>query len=92
MPGVKEQLISDEDLDRLRREDLFEVNFKPQERPALEQRYGQVWDADEFERDFSVVGFLAPYVVVTRRADGAGGSLMFQHRPRYYFSWEADDP
>lgn len=92
MPGTKDYMINDEEFERLRREDLYEVNFKPQERAALEAEYGQVWDTDEFIRDFDVVGFMAPYVVAKRKADGAAGSLMFQHRPRYYFSWEPDDP
>jgi hypothetical protein len=37
-----------------------------------------------------VTGFAAPYVVVTRRADGQGGSLEFQHRPRFYFNFVPD--
>jgi len=51
---------------------------------------GQVWDAAELQRDFEVLGFMAPYVIVNRRADGVKGSLEFQHAPRFYFNWHAD--
>jgi hypothetical protein len=39
-------------------------------------------------QDFEVMGFLAPLVVVRRRADGVKGSLEFWHRPRLYFRFE----
>ena len=60
----------------------------PTGRAKLEGKYGQVWDAGEVTRDFTVEGFLAPYVVVTRKSDGQQGTLEFQHSPRYYYSFE----
>ena len=45
------------------------------------------WNTDELRRDFDVIGFQAPYVVVTRKLDGRKGSLQFQHAPRVYFDW-----
>jgi hypothetical protein len=48
----------------------------------------QVWDTDQLRADFEVTGFAAPFVVVRRKIDGAVGSLMFTHNPRYYFGWE----
>ena len=45
------------------------------------------WTTDELRRDFEVVGFLAPYVVVVRKADGVKGTLEFTHNPRVYFNW-----
>lgn len=51
---------------------------------------GQTWDSDELRRDFEVLGFQAPYVVVKRKTDGVVGSLQFTHAPRLYFSWTAD--
>ena len=53
-------------------------------------QYGQVWDAQQLADDFEVVGFMAPFVVVRRKADGMKGSLEFQHNPRYYFNFVAD--
>ena len=48
------------------------------------------WTTEELSRDFEVLGFLAPFVVVKRRSDGAKGSLEFTHSPRFYFNWRAD--
>ncbi len=59
-------------------------------RLALAAEYGQVWDTQQLRQDFEVIGFLAPLVVVRRKADGVKGSLEFQHRPRYYFNFVAD--
>jgi len=57
------------------------------ERARLEKKYGRVWSAPELTADFEVHGFRAPFVIVTRRADGQRGSLCFQHDPRFYFDW-----
>ena len=48
------------------------------------------WTTDELTRDFEVIGFAAPFVVVRRKSDGAKGSLEFTHSPRVYFGWRAD--
>jgi hypothetical protein len=53
-------------------------------------KYGQVWNTDELARDFEVLGFLAPYVAVRRKADAQVGSLAFQHDPRFYFALSPD--
>jgi hypothetical protein len=37
-----------------------------------------------------VLGFAAPFVVVRRRTDQKLGSLLFQHHPRLYFDFKAD--
>jgi hypothetical protein len=71
-----------------RRERLAEINAAPAGREALEPRHGQVWDTQELTRDYEVLGFSAPYVVVRRRADGVRGSLEFQHAPRFFFNFE----
>ena len=71
----------------IRRERLAEINAEPGSRQALEARYGQVWDTQELSRDFEVEGFMAPLVVVRRKADGRLGSLEFQHQPRFYFNF-----
>jgi hypothetical protein len=73
----------------IRRERLAEINAEPGSREALAE-YGQVWDTEQLTRDFEVIGFMAPLVVVRRRSDGVKGSLEFQHRPRFYFNFAAD--
>lgn len=74
----------------IRRQLVAEVNAKAHTRSSLESEHGQVWDTDELCRDFEVEGFLAPVVVVKRRSDGKKGSLMFVHRPRFYFGFQED--
>jgi len=56
-------------------------------RAELEARYGQLWDTQELQAEFSVEGFMAPFVSVTRKSDGAKGMLTFSHRPRFYHSF-----
>lgn len=51
-------------------------------RASLVARYGSVWDTDELRRDFDVLGFSAPCVVVRRKSDGQRGTLEFTHEPR----------
>lgn len=48
---------------------------------------GPLWDSDELSEEFEVQGFMAPYVVVRRRADGVRGTLTFTHMPRVYFDF-----
>ena len=74
----------------IRRERLVEINAEPGSRAALEAKYGQVWSTEELGRDFTVLGFMAPLVVVRRRADGVRGSLEFQHHPRLYFNFQPE--
>ena len=47
-------------------------------------------NTEELQRDFDVVGFSAPFVVVRRKSDGALGSMQFDHSPRVYYSFVAD--
>jgi hypothetical protein len=66
------------------------INSNSPERAELERKFGTVWNTEELARDFKVESFLAPFVVVKRKSDGKMGSLMFQHAPRYYFSFTED--
>lgn len=78
--------------EQVRRELVQEINSDAaKERAEAVAKHGVVWDTTELQRDFEVIGFLAPFVVVRRRSDGKKGSLMFQNSPRYYFSWSPDE-
>lgn len=77
-----------DETEALRRLLVGEINSYPTERAALEAQYGQIWNTEELTRDFNVLGFLAPFVRVVRKADGMRGLMSFQHRPRYYFCFE----
>jgi hypothetical protein len=48
------------------------------------------WDTEALRRDFTVHGFMAPFVIVTRKVDGVKGVLEFTHSPRFYFNFVAD--
>jgi len=73
-----------------RREMVQEINSNAGPRAELEREHGQVWDTTEMQRDFEPIGFVAPFIVVRRRADGIKGSLTFQHSPRLYYGFQAD--
>lgn len=80
----------------IRRQQLAEINAptagetKDDSRARLEAAHGQVWDTDQLQKDFEVLGFMAPLVVVRRLADNKRGSLYFQHRPRFFWGWQED--
>ncbi len=61
-----------------------------EERKQLEEMHGQVWSTDELTTDFKVESFAAPFVVCINKETGKKGTMMFQHRPRFYFGWEED--
>ena len=83
--------ITDTEMDAIRRQERIEINSQPNiTRESLEAEHGQVWDTNQLSADFSVTGFLAPYVVVKRKADGVVGSMKFTHSPRFYFNFVAD--
>lgn len=73
-----------------RRKRLEQLNTEPGSRESLESIHGQVWDTSELQRDFTVIGFLAPFVHVRRRDSQEEGSLEFQHEPRFYFNFRPD--
>lgn len=76
--------------ENVRREMVQEINAGETDRQKLEAEYGQCWDTTEMQQEFSVTGFSAPFVVVTRKSDGKVGSLMFRHSPRLYFKFQED--
>ena len=69
----------------IRRQQLAEINADPNGREALEAKHGQVWDTSELQRDFDVLGFMAPYVVASRKkvVDVAKHYVADRLRPRY---------
>lgn len=66
------------------------INSVAGAREELEQAHGQVWNKEELQQDFTVLGFAAPFVIVQRKQDGVKGTLCFQHQPRFYFSFVKD--
>jgi hypothetical protein len=82
--------MSNDPTEAVRRQLVQEINSNPGSREALEAKYGQAWDTEQLGQDFVVQGFLAPFVVVKRKADGARGTLEFQHAPRFYYNFQPD--
>ncbi len=68
-----------------------EINSERSSRKTLEKRHGTVYSTTEMMKEFEMVSFAAPFVVVKRKEDGQLGTLMFQHTPRFYFEWQADE-
>jgi hypothetical protein len=60
-------------------------------RKAKNQMERTEWNTEQLQEDFTVIGFLAPYVVVKRKSDGQKGTLEFTHSPRVYFGWQNDE-
>lgn len=72
----------------IRRAMTAAINAEPGSREDLEERYGDVWDTSQLQEHFSVLAFCAPYCVVSRKLDDAQGTVMFQHNPRFYYSFK----
>ena len=66
---------------------VAEVTGDDAARKMLEKDYGTVYNTSELSDAFEVISFLAPYVLVKRKSDGQRGTLMFSHRPRFYFEF-----
>ncbi len=73
-----------------RRQMVQEINSNSGSREYLEQQHGQVWDTSELQQEFSVLGFMAPFIIVQRKSDHVKGSLFFQHDPRLYYGFKKD--
>jgi hypothetical protein len=66
------------------------MNIEPGSREDLESKYGDVYDTSQLQEHFAVLGFCAPFCVVARKSDGARGSVLFQHSPRFYHSFKPE--
>jgi hypothetical protein len=54
------------------------------------ERANEKLTTDQLREQYDVLGFLAPFVVVRRKSDGAKGSMEFTHNPRFYFNFVPD--
>jgi hypothetical protein len=79
-----------DETETIRREMVVTINANAGPRAELEAQHGQVWDTSQLQDDFQVLGFAAPFVIVKRKSDGVKGSLMFQHNPRFYYSFRPE--
>jgi len=79
-----------DNFENTRREMVEQINADAGSREALEAKHGQVWSTDKLTTDFSVQGFMAPFVIVSRKSDKKKGSLLFQHSPRFYYGFQEE--
>jgi hypothetical protein len=49
------------------------------------------WKTEALRAEFIVHGFLAPFIIVTRKSDGVKGSMEFTNDPRVYFNFMPDN-
>jgi hypothetical protein len=68
------------------RTDMIETGQPERDLAQADKR----WTTTELREEFIVHSFLAPFVVVTRIADGAKGTMEFTHMPRFYFNFVED--
>jgi len=68
------------------RRNMIETNQPAADLAQADKR----WNTQELAAEFEVLGFMAPFVVVRRKSDGAKGSLEFTHNPRWYFNFCPD--
>ena len=61
------------------------VNQTPTDQLPIKDR---TWTTQELQEEFDVIGFAAPYVVVSSKTTGKRGTMMFKHSPRIYFNYE----
>ena len=74
----------------VRRQMIQKINAEPGSREYLQEQHGQVWDTTQLQQEFTVLGFMAPLVIVERKSDAVKGSLFFQHDPRLYYGFRKD--
>ncbi len=73
--------------EKIRRSLVQRINTDPSDRERLEAQHGKVWDTQQLQTDFEVMGFAAPLIVVRERSTGQKGTLLFQHSPRLYWGF-----
>jgi len=74
----------------IRRSLVQQINTDPSDRERLKAQHGKVWDTQQLQQDFEVLGFAAPLIVVRERSTGRMGTLFFQHSPRLYWGFSPD--
>lgn len=83
-------MITVDPTESIRRKMVATINDNAGVRSELEKLYGKVWNTSELTSDFEVKSFMAPYVLVRRRTDGVLGTMLYQHSPRFYYTFQED--
>lgn len=67
---------------------IIELMKETPARKRIVEKYGEVWNSKEFNRDFDVIKFADPFVYVRRKKDNMTGTMIFQPCPRYYYRFQ----
>ncbi len=71
---------------------LTAIALRPRTRAELEAEYGEVWDEQEFDREFQITAIIPPTYIVRRKTDGVIGSVVCQPRPKLFFNFRPSPP
>lgn len=66
------------------------MNRTPCSREELLAVVAEVYNREQVEERYEVLGFRAPFAMVRERSTGQMGTMLFQHEPRFYFSYSRD--
>lgn len=72
------------DVTETARRQMIDAGVPEAECAKAEKRYTTA----ELQAEFTVLGFMAPLVVVSRKSDNKRGTMMFTHDPRFYYNFE----
>ena len=64
--------------------------MKPQSNQEPESPCRRVWTAEEFAREFELLGLLVSPAIVRRKVDGMKGTIRFEGCPRVFFDFQPE--
>ena len=70
-----------DETETIRRNLVATINAEPGSREYLEAQHGQVWDTNQLQEQFDVLGFMSPMIAVIRKSDGIKGSFFSSTDP-----------
>lgn len=54
---------------------------------GIKNHFPDACNTDELQEQYTVNGFMAPFISCTRKSDGKKGMMEFLHNPRIYFDF-----
>lgn len=64
--------------------------MRPNSGHELESPCRRVWTAEEFAREFELLGLLVSPVIVRRKSDGMKGTIHFEGNLRVFFDFQPE--
>ena len=66
------------------------INTEPRSEEAFTTAGEEVWNTEEVQKEFEILGFKKPFALAIRKSDGARGTFLFQTMPKLFFSWSQE--